>query len=152
MEIIYKNIDEINKYKNNPRNNEKAIKEVAKSIENFGFKIPILIDENDVIICGHTRLEASKLLGLKKIPCIKVKDLSEEQIRAFRIVDNKVAEYSRWDYEKLREELKYINSNLLEFELYDELDINDDDFINEVNIEKIKTEKNFICPKCGEKI
>ena len=117
MEIIYKNIDEINKYKNNPRNNEKAIKEVAKSIENFGFKIPILIDENDVIICGHTRLEASKLLGLKKIPCIKVKDLSEEQIRAFRIVDNKVAEYSRWDYEKLREELKYINSNLLEFEL-----------------------------------
>lgn len=150
MEIINKNIEDLIKYNKNPRNNEKSINEVAKSIKEFGFKVPIIIDNNNVIICGHTRLEASKLLGLKKVPCIVATDLSEEQIRAFRIVDNKVAEYSRWDYEKLKEELKNIKIDLFDYDIYDELDVSDDDFISDTEITKEKKEKKYICPECGE--
>jgi len=151
MEIINKNIEDLIKYNKNPRNNEKSINEVVKSIKEFGFKVPIIIDNNNVIICGHTRLEASKLLGLKKIPCIVATDLNEEQIKAFRLADNKVAEYSRWDYEKLKEELKNIKIDLFDYDIYDELDISDDDFISDTEITKEKKEKEYICPKCGEK-
>lgn len=151
LKIVYRNINELKLYKNNPRNNNNSIKEVAKSIKEFGFKIPILIDENNVIICGHTRLEASKELGLEKVPCIVAADLNEEQIRAFRIADNKVAEYSRWDYEKLKDELKKMD-NKFDFDFYNELDIKDDDFINEIKEEKEKIEKVYICPNCGELI
>lgn len=151
MEIIYKKLEELNKYKNNPRNNENAIKEVAESIKNFGFKVPILIDKDNTIICGHTRYEASKLLDLKEVPCVLVKDLSEEQIKAFRLADNKVAEFSKWDYEKLKEELKKINNNLIDFDFYNDLDIEDEDFVKDTEITKQKKEKGYICPKCGEK-
>ena len=150
MEIINKKIEEIIPYKNNPRYNKNSIEEVAESIKEFGFKVPILLDENNVIICGHTRYEASKLLKLKTVPCIIVTDLTKEQIRAFRLVDNKVAEYSKWDYEKLKEELNKINMDLLGFELYDDLDISDDDFIKDMKITKEKKEKVYICPECGE--
>lgn len=150
MEIVNKNINELIKYNKNPRNNENAIYEVAKSIKEFGFKVPIIIDENNIIVCGHTRYEASKLLNLKKIPCIIVKDLNEEQIKAFRLVDNKVSEYSRWDYEKLKEELRNIKLDLFDYEINNELDISDDDFISDTEITKDKKEKEYICPKCGE--
>lgn len=148
MEIIYKNIDELKKYENNPRFNEKAIQEVAKSIKNFGFKVPIIIDKDDVIICGHTRLEASKLLKIKKIPCIVADDLTEEQIRAFRIVDNRVSEFSRWDYDKLKEELKKVNVDDFDFDNIEILDISDDDFINEIK-DSVKKDIKYKCPKCG---
>lgn len=151
LKIIYKNINEIKEYNKNPRNNDNSIKDVAESIKQFGFKIPILIDEDGIIICGHTRYKACKLLSIDKIPCIIANDLSEEQIKAFRIVDNKVSEYSRWDYEKLKEELKKINMDFV-FDFYNELDVTDDDFINEVDVEKIKEEKIYICPKCGERL
>lgn len=151
LKIVYRNINELKPYKNNPRNNNNSVKEVEKSIKEFGFKIPILIDENNVIISGHTRLKASKELGLKEVPCIVTNDLNEEQIKAFRIVDNKVAEYSSWDYEKLKEELKKMD-NKFDFDFYNELDITDSDFINEIKEEKEKTEKVYICPKCGELI
>lgn len=153
LQIIYKNIDEIKKYEKNPRYNENSIKEVAESIKRYGFKIPILIDKNNVIICGHTRLEASKLLKLNKVPCIVVEDLDEEKIKAFRLVDNKVSEYSNWDYKKLIEELKNIDDEFIkELNLMDELDISDDDFIKDIEITKEKKEQIMICPKCGEKI
>lgn len=151
MEIIYKKLEELNKYKNNPRNNENAIKEVAESIKNFGFKVPILIDKDNIIICGHTRYEASKLLGLKEVPCVLVKDLNEEQIKAFRLADNKVAEFSKWDYEKLKEELKKIDNNLVNFDFYNDLDIEDEDFVKDTEITKQIKGKEYICPKCGEK-
>ena len=150
MEIIYKNIDELIKYKYNPRNNKNSIPEVAKSIQEFGFKVPIIIDNKNVIVAGHTRFEASKMLNLKKVPCIVINDLSEEQIKAFRIADNKVAEYSRWDYEKLKEELKDIKTDLFDFEYDNKLDISDDDFISDTEITKEKKTKKYVCPKCGE--
>lgn len=103
--IIQKGVDEIIPYENNPRRNEKAIDKVANSIRSFGFQQPIIIDAHNIIICGHTRFEASKKLGLEKIPCIVAKDLTDAEIKAYRIADNKVAEFSEWDEELLEAEL-----------------------------------------------
>lgn len=106
MEIITKKVEELIPYKNNPRINDKAIESVANSIREFGFKVPIVIDKNNIIVAGHTRLLASKLLGLKEVPCIIADDLTEDKIKAFRLADNKVAEIAEWDLERLNEELK----------------------------------------------
>lgn len=92
-------------YENNPRNNDGAVKAVAASIKNFGFKVPIVIDKNNVIVAGHTRLKAAERLGLDKVPCIVADDLTDEQIKAFRVADNKTAELADWDFAKLETEL-----------------------------------------------
>lgn len=105
LKIIYKKLSELKKYENNPRMNDKAIDKVAKSIENYGFKVPIIIDKNNIIVCGHTRYSASEKLGIDKVPCIIADDLSEKQIKAFRIADNKVSDYSIWDNKLLLQEL-----------------------------------------------
>ena len=115
MNILNIDIDKIIPYINNPRNNENAIDKVASSIKEFGFKVPIVIDKDNVIVNGHTRLLASKKLGLKEVPCIIADDLSEAQIKAFRIADNKVSEYASWDEELLKielEQLEEMNFNL----------------------------------------
>ena len=127
MEILNKKIDEIIPYENNPRNNDEAVDYVAKSIEEFGFKVPIVIDKNNVIITGHTRLKASKKLGLEEVPCILADDLTDEQIKAFRLADNKVSEYATW------------NDDLLDIEL-DDLDIDMTDFGFDIDIDEEETE------------
>ena len=116
MQITLLDIDKIKPYKNNPRKNEQAIEFVAESIREFGFKVPITVDKNYVIITGHTRYEACKKLNIDKIPCIIIKDLSDEQIKAFRLADNKVSEKAEWDFNKLEEELKNIKD--IQMELY----------------------------------
>ena len=116
LEIIYKKINEIIPYKNNPRKNDNAIDDVANSIKEFGFKVPIVIDKNNEIVAGHTRYKASKKLGLEEVPCIIADDLTEEQIKAFRLADNKVSEKAEWDIDLLDTELDSI------------LDINMSDF------------------------
>lgn len=98
-------IESLKEYENNPRNNEGAVGAVAESIKNFGFKVPIIIDRNNVIVAGHTRLKAAKSLGLETVPCIVADDLTEEQIKAFRLADNKTAELAEWDFDKLETEL-----------------------------------------------
>ena len=105
IEIVYKRIGELVPYEKNPRKNTKAVKYVANSIETFGFKVPIVIDENNVVVCGHTRLLASEKLGMDEVPCIIAKDLTEEQIKAFRLADNKVSEKAEWDFDLLNEEM-----------------------------------------------
>ena len=105
MEIIYKKVGDLIPYEKNPRNNTKAVKYVAKSIEEFGFKQPIIIDRDNVVVCGHTRLMATKRLGIEEVPCIVADDLTDEQIKAFRLADNKVAEQAEWDIGLLNEEL-----------------------------------------------
>lgn len=122
MNIIEMNIKDIHPYKNNPRINNEAVKYVAESIKEFGFKVPIIIDKNNEIICGHTRYKASKSLKLDKVPCIVADDLSEEQIKAFRLVDNKVSEKCEWDFNLLQDELSnIINIDMatFDFELFD---------------------------------
>lgn len=105
QQVVYQDISQIHPYKNNPRNNEAAIEPVAQSIKRFGFRVPILIDGKGTIIAGHTRYEAAKRLDMDKVPCIRVDDLTDEQIRAYRIADNKVAEASSWNDDVLRAEM-----------------------------------------------
>lgn len=101
-------IEKIFPYINNPRKN-KDIDKIASSILEFGFQQPIVIDKNNVIIVGHSRYEASKKLGLNKVPVLKA-DLSEAQSKAYRIADNKLNELSDWDNELLSLELKELDS------------------------------------------
>lgn len=110
LKIVYKDIDDITPYLNNPRKNDKAIGPVAESIKQFGFKVPVILDKNGIIVAGHTRIKAAKKLGIREIPCIIADDLNDEQIRALRIADNKVAEFAEWDQEALLKELKEIVS------------------------------------------
>jgi len=110
-----KQVSELQEYENNPRNNEEAIKAVANSIKEFGFKVPIVITSDNVIIAGHTRLKASVSLGLEEVPCIIADDLNEAQIKAFRLADNKTAELATWDLSKLEQELSEIDMDMLQF-------------------------------------
>jgi len=106
LKIIYKHISEIAPYPHNPRKNDSAVDAVAASIQEFGFKIPIVIDTKNEIIAGHTRIKAARKLGITEIPCIIADDLTEAQIKAFRIADNRVAELSTWDSTLLTLELQ----------------------------------------------
>ena len=115
MNIVMKKTSELIEYENNPRNNEAAIDAVAKSIEEFGFKVPIVITKENVIIAGHTRLKASLKLGLATVPCIVADDLTEGQIKAFRLADNKTAELASWDFTKLESELDSIEMDMSVF-------------------------------------
>ena len=119
MEIIEVNIEDLKPYEHNPRHNDDAVAAVAKSIEEFGFKVPIIIDKDNVIVCGHTRMKAAMVLGLEKVPCIIADDLSEEQIKAFRLADNKVAELATWDMEALEKELSELDEMDLDFDMSD---------------------------------
>ena len=105
MNIVEKKLKEIKPYEKNARKNDDAVKYVAESIKQFGFKVPIVIDKDNVIVAGHTRYKASKELGLETVPCIVADDLTEEQIKAYRLADNKVSEFSEWDFDLLGEEL-----------------------------------------------
>ena len=113
MQIIDLQISEIKPYEKNPRNNKPAIDAVANSIKEFGFKVPIVIDKDNVIVCGHTRYAAAKKLKLKSVPCIMADDLTEEQIKAFRLADNKTAELAEWDFDLLNLEL----GDLVDFDM-----------------------------------
>ena len=115
MKIIKIKTTDIKPYDKNPRKNDSAVDMVANSIKEFGFKVPIVIDNNNVIIAGHTRLEAAKRLGMKEVPCIVADDLTPEQVKAFRLADNKVSEFSEWDYNELTLELVDINLDMAGF-------------------------------------
>ena len=125
INIVYKKIDELKPYKNNPRKNDKAVKAVADSIKEFGFKVPIILDSNMEIIAGHTRLKAAKRLKYKEVPCIIADDLTPDQVRAFRLVDNKVGEFAEWDIDLLNIELSEIELDLTPFEFKIEKTLND---------------------------
>lgn len=128
MEIINIKVEDLKPYENNPRFNDDAVQGVANSIKEFGFKVPIIVDKNNVIVAGHTRYKASMELGLKEVPCIVADDLTDEQIKAFRLADNKVGEVATWDYELLDEELNNIlNIDMEEFGFSKMLSIEDID-------------------------
>lgn len=112
-------IDRVRPYPNNPRNNKKAIQSVANSIKEFGFKVPIVVDTEGVVITGHTRRLAALSLGMKTVPVIVADDLTEQQIKAFRLADNKVAEIAEWDDDALREELASLDAAALGIDMGD---------------------------------
>ena len=105
MKIVYMAVDDLKPYENNPRKNDEAVRYVANSIKEFGFKVPIIITKDREIVAGHTRLKAAKRLKMKEVPCIIADDLTEEQIKAFRLADNKVAEFAEWDFDALAKEI-----------------------------------------------
>ncbi len=115
MKIQMMKPSDLVQYDNNPRNNDDAVDAVANSIKAFGFKVPIVITKDNIIIAGHTRLKASIQLGLETVPCIVADDLTEEQIKAFRLTDNKTAELATWDLTKLETELFDIDMDMLQF-------------------------------------
>ena len=99
-------ISAVKPYEKNPRKNDKAVDGVAESIKQFGFKQPIVIDKNGVIVAGHTRYKAALKLGFDTVPCVRADDLTQKQIKAYRILDNKLNELASWDFEMLGEELE----------------------------------------------
>lgn len=159
MQIEMTALELIHSYENNPRDNDGAVDAVAESIKEFGFKVPIIVDQAMTIVAGDTRYKAAVKLGLTEVPVIKAEDLSSEQIKAYRIVDNKTAEMSKWDYGKLDEELSMImDIDMTRFGFGDGLD--DDDGLRtqdlddgeEISLDDFEDE-NFDCecPMCGFK-
>lgn len=146
MEIIIKKIGDIIPYENNPRKNDDAVEYVANSIKEFGFQNPVIIDKNNVIVAGHTRVKAAERLGIEEIPCIMADDLTDEQIKAFRLADNKVGEIAEWDFEMLDLELLDIDMDMTDFgfEIEEEPEAIE---LEESDTETKKTK--YCCPKCG---
>lgn len=156
LKVENKPIDSIKPYENNPRDNDDAINAVANSIHEFGWQQPIVVDKDNVIIAGHTRYKAAQSLGLKEVPVVVASNLSDQQVKAYRLADNKTAELADWDTKKLDEELQDILDidmtdfgfdEDIEFDPADDVDtrideptdIDEDDDLIEVK-----------CPKCGE--
>ena len=156
LNIVYKKISEINEYQNNPRINDEAIEPVMESIKNFGFLVPVVLDKSNVIIAGHTRKKVAEKLHMETIPCIYAEYLTEEQVKAFRLADNKTAEFSQWDIEKLEKELSDIMDidmeSLFHFADFDteNIDVSDDDFLQQYESSQNKKNKMIVCPHCGK--
>lgn len=156
MKVEAKSIDEIKPYENNPRDNDDAVDAVANSIKEFGWQQPIVVDNEGVIIAGHTRYKAAKKLGLKHVPVVVADNLTPDQVKAYRLADNKTAELADWDMDLLNDELDQIrNIDMSDFG-FDELD---DDQIDtepkvdnneELSLDDFGDDKfEVVCPKCG---
>ena len=146
MIISEKKLGDIRPYEKNPRKNDAAVKYVAESIKQFGFKVPIVIDNDGVIVAGHTRWKAAKKLGLETVPCVVADDLTDEQIKAFRLADNKVAEKAEWDFDLLSEEL----DELFDFDMavfgFD--DTEEELAMDEIESDKEKTGRVIVSINC----
>lgn len=156
MKVEAKSIDEIKPYENNPRDNDDAVDAVANSIKEFGWQQPIVIDNEGVIIAGHTRYKAAQKLGLKHVPVVVADNLTPDQVKAYRLADNKTAELADWDMDLLNDELDQIRDIDMSDFGFDELD---DDRIDtepkvddneELSLDDFGDDKfEVVCPKCG---
>lgn len=152
--VTYMDVDSLIPYANNPRLNDNAVDAVAASIKEFGFKVPIVVDGESVIINGHTRLKAAHKLGLKQVPVIVADDLTPEQVKAFRLADNKTGELAQWDMAKLGIELDGIEDiDMTDFgfdfeELEEDEPQADDTYTKKVNIPQY--EPTGECPSIDE--
>ena len=144
LNVTQMKVSDLVEYENNPRKNDDAVNAVARSIKEFGFKVPVIIDSNNVIIAGHTRVKACKQLGITEVPCVIADDLTEDQIKAFRIADNKTAELAEWDLDKLNEELSFIEMDMSQFGFEDlEQELDRDVLEDEFNEEEELTDKPY---------
>ena len=163
MQVVYRKTDEIIPYEKNPRINDDAVEPVAASIKQFGFKKPIVVNKDNVIIVGHTRLKAAKLLGMEEVPVVYA-DLSPEQEEAYRIIDNKSGEAATWDWDKLGfEYAKVIEEGEVDMTPYG-FDVDVDSVLNELEAESQQVMREgeelsldefaddnfkYECPECG---
>lgn len=156
MNIVEKHITDIRPYEKNPRKNDDAVKYVAASIKQFGWKVPIVIDKDGVIVAGHTRYKAALELNIKEVPCVIADDLTPEQIKAYRLADNKVAEKAFWDFDLLGEELDGIfdlDMSEFGFEHFEANQEFNEEALDELFAdapEKEKPPKTMKCPHCGK--
>lgn len=152
MNIIMKPLGEITPYeKNAKKHDETQINNVAESIRQYGFVQPIVIDKDGVIVIGHCRALAAKQLGVDKVPCVCVDDLTPEQVDALRVVDNKTNE-SEWDLTMLSDVLKDIDLSAFDLDFHLPTEITDemlDNFFEDAEPQK-KEPKKVQCPHCGE--
>lgn len=139
MNIIEKRLDEIRPYENNPRHNDAAVEYVANSLREFGWKQPIVIDRDGIIVAGHTRYKAAQRLGLKTAPCLIADDLTPDQVKAYRLADNKTGEAAEWDFAELERELEGIDMDMLQFG-FEDLEEKDGE-------EKVKTDPTAVLPE-----
>lgn len=150
MEIIIKGLDEIRPYENNPRVNDGAVGAVAESIREFGFQQPIVVDRDGVIIAGHTRYKAAQKLGLTEVPVVVADNLTDEQVRAYRLADNKTGELAEWDFSALEEELAGIGElDMSLFGFADKESAEAVDLSDEPEEGGDSDGKLMHCPKCG---
>ncbi len=142
-QIVYLKPSELVPYENNPRKNAAAVGPTAESIKRLGFINPIVIDKDNVVVCGHTRLKAAKRLRLGKVPCIRVDELTDEEVRAYRLADNKTAELASWDDALLAVEINLIDGIDMTTFGFDvpEPEPEEDGFDFEAAVEKVKTPK-----------
>ncbi len=147
QEIMYCDPLDLVPYENNPRINDYAVKKVLESIKEFGFQNPILVDKDKVIIAGHTRREASLLAGLETVPYIIAENLTPEQVKAYRIADNKLGELATWDENMLKEELLEIQEQEIPLEVlgFTEIDLQQI-FVEEEEKEKKPKEEKTTLP------
>lgn len=130
MDVISMAISDIKPYPNNPRKNDDAVTATANSIKEFGWQQPIIVDKDNIIIAGHTRYKAAKQLNMDTVPVVVAKNLSKEQVKAYRLADNKTGEIAVWDYEFLDDEL----ANIIDFDMQD---FGFEQIKNDVNIDDI---------------
>lgn len=134
MKVQKMKISEVKPYDKNPRNNDNGVDAVANSVKEFGWQQPIVVDKNNVIIVGHTRYKAAKKLGMKEVPVVVADNLTDEQVKAYRLADNKTGELTTWDTDLIDDELNDIldiDMNNFGFE-NDEADVDDIDLSDEI--------------------
>ena len=153
LNIIYKNIKELKPYKKNAKkHNKEQVEQIANSIKEFGFTQPVIIDKNNCVVAGHGRILGAKKAGLKQVPTVTLEELTEEQIKAYRLVDNKLNE-SDWDSVLLAqelEEIKDLNMDLFGFDLAEEIEQEEKKYTMKTNIPQyeIKGEEPDITELC----
>lgn len=163
--IQWMDIAALTPYARNPRKNEATIPFLKNCIKRFGFRIPLVVDGAGVVVCGHTRLKAALELGMARLPCVPASDLSDEDIKAFRLVDNKIQEISDWDFEMLSEMLEELKTdldgNMDDFGFRAFIPTGVDDLFDPENQAQPKPESDgdeddgprefaVVCPKCGK--
>ncbi len=150
MDIIEMRVEDLIPYENNPRKNDNAVEAVANSIREFGFKVPIIVDKDNVIVAGHTRLKAAEALGLETVPVIRADDLTEEQVNAFRLADNKTGELAQWDMDRLFQELDDISGvDMFKYGFERIARISAEEYTGEEKEHKEPEARLVTCDNCG---
>lgn len=153
IKVVMKPVEELQVYDNNPRNHDETVAAVAKSIKDYGFLTPILIDKNNVIIDGEAQLKAAIECSHEKVPCIIADELTDDEVREVRLVLNKTQDLTTWTFDKLAAELEAVNIDLSAYKFPDlsdmDLNVSDDDFLQDTEIVKEREKKTAICPNCG---
>lgn len=154
-DVTYRPLASIRPYERNPRNNDPAVNAVAASIQAFGFLVPIVVDKDGVIVAGHTRYQAAKRLQIERVPTILADDLTEDEVKAFRLADNKTAELAVWDMDLLDQELAELDGliDMEDFGFFSESEEDEDtnyDGAKELDLDEYADRKfEYECPECG---